>query len=173
MHTTVLWHGEDLDRLTDAAHAQLVGEVARRFAVLGWTASIEVTFQIFGERGSIDLLAAHQASGSVVVIEVKSVVPDLQAMLATLDRKVRLAPRILEERGLPRPTGAVSRLLVLPSSSTTYRRAAQFRALETALPARTLEVRRWLIHPNGTLQGIWFVPPVPSPGSRKQLRVPE
>ena len=93
-------------------------------------------FNIRGERGSIDILAFHRATGSLLVIEVKSVVPDLQAMLSGLDRKSRLAPEIARERGWPVKT--VTRLLVLPDDRTARRRIdAYATTFETALPART------------------------------------
>ena len=43
----------------------------------GWDVATEVSFNVRGERGSIDILAFHQATGSLLVIEIKSVVPDL------------------------------------------------------------------------------------------------
>ncbi|MBI2782085.1 MAG: hypothetical protein HYX55_09865 [Chloroflexi bacterium] len=56
--------------------------VAGQLRALGWEVVLEATFFIRGERGSIDVLAWHAASRVVLVIEVKSVVPDIQAMLA-------------------------------------------------------------------------------------------
>ena len=53
-----------------------------------------------GERGSIDILAWHPLTRVLLVIEIKSVVPDIQATLAGLDRKVRPRSAIGEERGL-------------------------------------------------------------------------
>lgn len=66
----------------------------------GWEVIPEVTFQVRGERGSIDVLSRH-GNGAMLVIEVKSVVPDIQALLSSLDRKVRLAAEIGRERGWP------------------------------------------------------------------------
>src|SRR5580765_2408298 len=53
---TVSWRGGDLDRLIDAEHARLVGEIARRLESAGWEVAVEVTYSEFGERGSIDVL---------------------------------------------------------------------------------------------------------------------
>jgi transcriptional regulator with XRE-family HTH domain len=170
--TKILWHGEELDRLLDADHARLVGEVTRRLTRLGWEVLVEVTFQIFGERGAIDVLALHGEPGASLVVEVKSVVADLQATLATLDKKVRLTPQILRERNRWDAGAPVSRLLVLPANSTTYRRAAGLEALASALPARTVAVRNWLANPAGTLNGIWFVPAVTGTGGRHRVRAP-
>src|ERR1700741_5021336 len=88
------WNGEALDRLLDSAHAQLVEAVATLLQMAGWEVAAEVTFQIRGERGAIDLLGWHAVSRALLVIEVKSVVPDIHAMLGALDRKCRLGAEI-------------------------------------------------------------------------------
>src|SRR4051812_341906 len=51
------WHGERLDRLLDEDHAAVVEAVVARLTGLGWTVAVEVSFSIWGERGSIDVLA--------------------------------------------------------------------------------------------------------------------
>lgn len=91
------WNGEGLDRLLDTAHAAIVEQVVRLLGGAGWLVATEVSFNHFGERGSIDVLAFHPASRLLLVVEVKSVVPDVQATLVTLDRKERLAPQIARE----------------------------------------------------------------------------
>jgi hypothetical protein len=95
----VRWRGEELDRLLDAVHAAIVERLVGLLEALGWRCVAEVAFWIRGEKGSIDLLAWHPATGRLFVVETKSVVPDLQQMLASLDRKVRLAPEIAARRG--------------------------------------------------------------------------
>src|SRR4051794_30151438 len=40
----VYWHGEDLDRLLDAAHAGLVDQVVRLLVANGWEVVPEATF---------------------------------------------------------------------------------------------------------------------------------
>jgi hypothetical protein len=87
-----------------------------------------------GERGSIDILALDPASGALLVIEVKSVVPDIGGMLMTLDRKVRLARQVASEQLGWRAT-SVSRLLVLPEQRTARRRVAEHATtFETSFP---------------------------------------
>lgn len=122
----VLWQGEELDRLLDGAHARLVEVVLIRLAVDGWLAIPEVTFMVQRERGAIDILAWHAGTSSLLVVEVKSVVPDVQATLAGIDRKARLAPSIARDRGWA--AGSVSRLLVLPDDGTARRRVDAFGA---------------------------------------------
>ena len=97
----LLWHGEGLDRLLDGRHAALVDRTLELLASEAWTAAAEVSFNLRGERGSIDILGFHRPTGSLLVVEVKSVVPDMQAMLVALDRKGRLGAEIARERGWP------------------------------------------------------------------------
>src|SRR4051812_2800646 len=60
----VYWHGEELDRLLDAAHAGLVDQVVQLLVAHGWEVVPEATFNEFGERGSIDVLAFHPEAGA-------------------------------------------------------------------------------------------------------------
>jgi transcriptional regulator with XRE-family HTH domain len=152
------WNGEALDRLLDGAHARIVDVVAAQLRALGWEVVLEATFFIRGERGSIDILAWHAASRVVLVIEVKSVVADIQAMLASLDRKLRLGMEIAHGRGWS-PV-AVARLLVVGDSRTSRRRVEAVSATFAAeFPQRAIEVRRWLASPTPTapLRGLWFL----------------
>jgi transcriptional regulator with XRE-family HTH domain len=170
LEVRVLWHGEGLDRLLDAAHADLTDAVLRILVDCDWDVATEVSFNVRGDRGVIDILAFHRASGSLLVIEIKSVVPDLGAMLGTLDRKARLASGIARERGW-RVT-SVSRLLVLPDDRTARRRVAQHASIfAAALPARTAAVRRWLKVPMGSLDGVLFLSDVHQVSTRHRVGV--
>lgn len=128
----------------------------------------EVTFQGGGDRGSIDILAWHEATGTLLVIEVKSVVPDVQATLMGLDRKARVAPALAPARGWVVST--VARLLVLPDDRSARRRIAEFSAtFSRALPARTSEVKRWLRAPDGPLSGVLFLSDLPPRQARQRV----
>jgi transcriptional regulator with XRE-family HTH domain len=156
LNVRLLWQGEALDRLLDAGHAELVERAIAILASPDWEIATEVSFNVRGERGSIDILAFHRASGALLVIEVKSAVPDMQAMLFGLDRKGRIASDLARERGWA--VTSVSRLLVLPDDRTARRRVAAHAAtFRVALPARTVEVKRWLKAPIGPMAGILFV----------------
>ena len=48
------WNGEGLDRLLDAEHAAIVEAVVRTLRSSDWLVATEVSFNNFGERGSID-----------------------------------------------------------------------------------------------------------------------
>jgi transcriptional regulator with XRE-family HTH domain len=171
----VLHQGEALDRLLDEAHARLVDLLVERLRALGWVVAVEVSFSRYGERGSIDVLAWHPVRRALAVFEVKSVTPDLQALLAGLDRKARLAPSIASERGWE-PV-AVARILVLGETSTNRDRLARHAStVDAALPAGTRDVRRWLAEPVAPgIAGVLFLrdvrPTGVAAGGRHRVRV--
>lgn len=122
----------------------------------GWECQAEVTFNVYGERGAIDVLAWHRTQAALLVIEVKTVVPDIGPMLGTLNRKTRMARRIAAEHGW-RPA-TVPRILVFAEGPTTRRHVARHRAtFEAALPDRNVAVKRWLRQPIGHISGLWFL----------------
>jgi len=85
----VRWRGGDIDRLLDRGHAELGEHVAALLESLRWTVVAEVSYSIFGERGSIDLLAWHPASRVLLVIEIKT---ELTSIKETLRRPRREGP---------------------------------------------------------------------------------
>jgi transcriptional regulator with XRE-family HTH domain len=152
------WNGEGLDRLLDRDHATIVEEVVRILRVADWLVATEVSFNVYGERGSIDILAFHVPTRVLLVVEVKSVVPDVQATLVTLDRKERLAMQIARDRGWH--AIAVARLLVIRDGRTSQRRVEQHAAtFGNAFPDRIGQVRRQLRKPDPRqpLRGLWFL----------------
>lgn len=164
----VLWQGEELDRLLDRDHAHLVEWVVRRLTADGWEVAPEATFRVGSERGSIDVLAWHPATGHLLIVEVKSVVPDVQATLAGVDRKARVAVAVARQRGWP--AGPVSRILVLPDDRTARRRLSRFAAtFGKAFPARTIEIRRWLAAPDHSIAGVMFVANATQTGARHRV----
>jgi transcriptional regulator with XRE-family HTH domain len=149
----ILWQGEGLDK----DHAAIVEQVIRWLRAEGWDVVPEATFVLAGQRGSVDVLAFQAATGSLLIVEVKSVVPDMQAMLSSMDRKMRAAPILARERGWR--IASVSRVLVLPDDRTARRRIETHRAtVDAVLPARTRDVRRWARSPSGAIAGILFLP---------------
>jgi transcriptional regulator with XRE-family HTH domain len=162
----VRWHGEGLDRLLDQAHAALVERFVDLLRDSGWEVAVEATFNVYGERGSVDVLGWFAATRSLLIAEIKSVVADAQWTLAPLDRKVRHGGRIGHGRGWE-PV-AVSQVLVVRDGSTNRRRIADLAAtFEAALPARGTEFRRWLRAPSGSLSALIFLPDAPQKGTRR------
>jgi transcriptional regulator with XRE-family HTH domain len=152
----IRWRGESLDRLLDEAHASIVGRLVEVLTPLGWQTWLEVTFSVYGERGSIDVFAWHPRTMALLIIEVKSVLADAQGTLSPLDRKTRLGRRIAQERGIDPLT--VARLLVVGDTMANRRRVDRFAALfDAALPERGRAVRRWLREPLGVIAGLLFV----------------
>ena len=80
------WRGADLDKLMDERHALMVRRVVSRLASMNWQALTERTFSVWGERGSVDVLAWHAPDRALLVVEVKTKLPDLQDLLQ-MDRK--------------------------------------------------------------------------------------
>lgn len=164
----LLWQGEALDRLLDADHAALVERVVTWLRGEGWEVVPEATFAIGGERGSIDVLAFHAGTGALLVVEVKSVVPDVQGTLSGIDRKARIAPALARARGWN--VTSVGRLLVLPEDRTARRRVARHAStFEATLPERNVEVRRWVREPSGGLRGLVFLTNANQRGARHRV----
>lgn len=168
---SVRWHGEALDRLLDEGHASLVDVVVRLLGAVGWQVEVEVSFATGGERGSIDVLAYHPATASLVVGEVKSVVPDAQATVFLLDRKARVAPELARRRGLD--VRRVSRVLFVGDDKTARRRIARHAALwAAALPVRGRSVTAWLRNPGDPpISGLLFLPRPSGAASWDAVRV--
>ncbi|TMF33733.1 MAG: hypothetical protein E6I26_13740 [Chloroflexi bacterium] len=158
------WRGERLDRLVDEVHAAIVEAIVRRLTKFGWTVEVEVSFSIWGERGSIDVFAFHPAHRALLVVEVKSVVPDSQSTLHGLDRKTRLAPQLAAKRGWR--VRHTSRLLVIDDTSTSRRRIARLAATyDVALPLRGRDVTAYLRRPDRPISGLLFLPDDSQKGS--------
>lgn len=154
---TLRWRGPKLARLLDRRHAQLQNRVAGLLAAAGWEIHVEESFNFYGERSSVDVLAWRPDRRALLLVEIKSELVDLQETIRTLDMKARVVPdAMFRSRGW-RPT-AVAAVLVLPDATVHRNAVARHAALlAAALPARTLAVRRWVRDPAGSLRGIWFV----------------
>lgn len=152
------WRGGQLARLLDSRHASIVEEVVAALGSRGWEAVVEYTFAVYGERGSVDVLAWHSRCRALLLVEVKTEIADLQGLLSVLDRKARLVPGLVAaERGWRATTLGV--VLVLGEGGSTRGALARHRATFAAsLPGRTIEVRRWIQEPApGGLRGVWIL----------------
>lgn len=159
------WNGAAADRLLDKRHAAIVERVVRLLKLRGWTVYVEVSFSEFGERGSIDILAARRAEQVVIICEIKTALGSLEETNRVLDLKVRLAPTIVFKRLGWRPTN-VARLLIVPSKNSMRRVLdAHSATMHAIYPARGREVRAWLRRPDSTISGLWFVSIGPNPSS--------
>jgi hypothetical protein len=153
-----LRRGGDAARLLDAGHAQLVEAVIGILRRFDWIVVAEYTFSRYGERGSVDIVAWHALTRSLLLVEVKTRLVDVQELLATLDRKCRVVPPLLaRDHGWRRPVG-VGRVVVVHDASTARRVVARHaETFSSALPKRSADVRQWVRRPSGPMAGVWFL----------------
>ena len=151
------WHGGELERLVNAGHSAMHEAVATMFGRLaGWTFVPEVSFSIYGERGVVDIVGWHAESRSLLVIELKTEIVDVQELAGNVDRKTRLGKVIVRERGWePR---VVSTWVIVADGTTNRRRVADHRGmLRAALPAGGREMAAWLREPDGRIGALSFL----------------
>jgi transcriptional regulator with XRE-family HTH domain len=149
----VRWHGRgDLDRLLDGGHAKLVSTWANWHLAAGWEPWAEASFSVYGERGRIDLLSFHPATGILEVAECKTGIWDTQETLGLLDVKVRLAPQVAAERGWQ--VRAVVGALVLADGRTVRRRISEHEALFSRYAVRGKTAQAWIQEPHPFATGI-------------------
>ena len=162
------WRGGELDRLLNSRHAALTEAVARWLRSAGWEVLPEVTFSVYGERGVIDLLGWHAATRTLLVVEVKTEIVDVQELIAVLDRKTRLAPIVSRDRDwFP---ANVATLLVVADSATNRRRvSAHSTLLRSAYPVDGRSVRAWVRRPVGRIAGLAFYADSNRRGGRADL----
>jgi transcriptional regulator with XRE-family HTH domain len=154
----VRWRGGELERMLSRRHAALHEALARCFGRLaGWRLLAEVSFSIYGERGIIDALAWHAATRSLVVIELKTEIVDVQGLLGAVDRYRRLARTVARDRGL-NPL-AVSVWVVLADGRTNRRALADHvTLLRGRFPLDGRGMRRWLRDPRSEVSALTFLP---------------
>jgi transcriptional regulator with XRE-family HTH domain len=151
------WRGPKLARLLDRRHAQLQNLAVSALCARGWEIRPEVTFNDFGDRGSVDILARKAGIPALLILEIKSELDSLEETLRTLNMKVRVVPGVVR-REFGWTPGAVGVVLVLPDGSSHRDTVARHASLiDSALPDRTVAVRRWLDNPCGDMRGVWFL----------------
>ena len=152
------WRGGDLGRLLNARHSAMHEELSGRFVSLeDWVIEPEVSFSVFGERGVIDALAWHGATGSLLVIELKTEFVDVNELMGSVDRKRRLAADVARDRGWR--VQSVSTWVAVADGRTNRRTLARHRlTLRTKFPADGHALGAWLRHPAATINALGFVP---------------
>ena len=151
------WNAGDLDRLLGARHSAMHEAVAGVFQRLpDWEIAPEVSFSIFGERGVIDVLAWHAASRTLLVVEMKTEIVDVNELMGKADQRRRLAARIAADRGWRAATVAV--WVVVADSRTNRRRLAAHRTvLRAAFPIDGRSVSSWLRRPSEPFTALSFL----------------
>lgn len=154
------WRGGELNRLLDHDHAALASAVQRRMGAAGWLTAIEVTYSRYGERGSVDILGFHPATRVLLVVEVKTVLADIQGMLRPIDTKTRLGSSIGRDQGWA--ARAVVPCLVVAAGTTTRRRLSTNAPLFNRFTIRGRAALRWLRAPLGAPSGLLLLMELPS-----------
>ena len=137
----------------------------------GWEVLVEYGFNHYGDRGSVDVLAWHEDSRTLLIVEVKSRLTDLQAAFTSFARKLRIVPGlVVREHGWD--SRSVSRLLVMPGTTANRATVARHQAtFDVVLPDRMPAIRSWLRRPNGSLAGLWFLSSMPTGTATNVIRV--
>ena len=155
----IRWRGAELDQLIDRAHARLVVAAAKRLERAGWAVRVEVSFNHFGDRGRCDLVSWHPASRTLLIVEVKSRLGNLQETLGRLDVKVRLGHVICQQLGLPKPDRTVASL-VMAEDGANRRVLRAHEPLFRSFGMRGRAALRWLHAPIASASGlVWFESP--------------
>jgi transcriptional regulator with XRE-family HTH domain len=149
------WRAGDLDRLLNARHSRLHEAVARAFAGAypEWTLVPEVSFSVFGERGVVDLVAWHEATQALLLIELKTDIADVNELVGTFHRKVRLGREIAAERGW-RPATLSGWVIVAPGRTNRERIWAHGAMLRAAFPMNGRSIGAWLRRPSGSVSAL-------------------
>lgn len=137
--------GDTAPGLRDDEHAAVVDHIKRRLERNGWNVIAEASFSEYGERGRVDLLAWHPETGMLVIVEVKTVLIDVQDLLGALDIKERLAGKIAAQRGW-RPRD-VSVMLVVTDTDASRGQVARLPALFASFTTRGAQVAAWIGNP--------------------------
>jgi len=158
-------------RMLNAEHSQLQDWLVARLQLLGWEVVPEASFSIYGERGVIDILAWHPQLRALLIVEIKTALVDVGELLATNDRRLRLAVRIATDRGWA-PLVIGSWVAVKDSSTNRQRLAANAQLIRSALPDDGRRVGPWLRRPDRPLRALGFLPNVAHGDTNEDRRLP-
>ena len=84
------WRGGKLARLLDRRHARLQNIVAAMLVARGWEILTEATFNRYGDRGSLDLLAWRKDYLALLIIEIKTELDSIEETVRVLHMKTRV-----------------------------------------------------------------------------------
>ena len=151
---SIQWRGGELDRLLDADHAAVQERWARRKLRLrpSLRSRQEVTYNHYGDRGSIDDLAFDPLTGVLVMTEIKTGIYEIGATLAKMDEKERLAIGIARRLGWA--AQRVVPCLVFADTRTNRRRVADHAAQFARFDCRGHAAAAWLRDPAGPIGGL-------------------
>jgi transcriptional regulator with XRE-family HTH domain len=150
------YRGSEAARLLSHRHS-LLADSFSRFAARqsGWIFEPEVSFSVSGEYGVLDDLGWNQARAHLLIVELKTEFADMNAMLGTVGRYLRLARAIARARGWE--PKMVSVWLIVLDTRTNRRHAAEHSALLRArFPTQGPQLRQFLANPDAPVMGMSF-----------------
>ena len=150
------WKGVNLERLVHGAHTALQEAVLAYVNGLeGWVGRPEVSFAVHRERGVIDVLAWHEATRTLVIIEIKTLLVDPAELVAKMGQRSRLALQIAATQGW-RPK-QVATWVIFTDTRTNRRQVGEHRELLQGLAQMDgRQVRAWLRSPTGPMSALSF-----------------
>lgn len=152
--------GGELARTADEEHALIVERIAALLTDAAWIVEPEASFNHFGERGRIDLLAHQPSTATLLLVEVKTVFTDLQEMFGSMNVKRRLAPQFASERGWHvKQTGSLLAVASSPGASNIVRQHA---TLFAPFRSTGAQIRQWIRRPSGDARMLLWVSPPPT-----------
>ena len=134
--------------LMDARHARLQNWIVGVLRQHGWSVLVEHSFNHYGDRGRIDVLAYHPIDRVVLVIEVKTRIDDVGDILGRLDVKRRVAP--IHAREQQWNARKVVPMLLILDQRTNRRRIADHATVFSSFTVRGRSASAWLRRPAGT-----------------------
>jgi transcriptional regulator with XRE-family HTH domain len=150
------WNGTELDRLLNAGHSAMHELVVGTLTAAGWEVVPERSFSIWGERGVIDIVAWLAPSRTLLIVELKTEIVDVQRLIGTVDRYRRLAPQMVRDLGWEPVT--VGAWVAVAESPTNRRRLGEHAGvLRAAFPSDGRTVAGWLRRPSGPLLALSFL----------------
>ena len=162
----------DLDRVVNGRHTAMgVYAIEWLSGFRGWAIKPEVSYSEYGERGAIDLLCWHEERRALLVVELKTELLDFGDLLAKLDAKRRLAPRVAQRLGWTATSVSVA-LLVADSTTNRRHAAAHGALLGAALPNDGRALVAWLRQPVDAIHALRFVADVRGGHARAAFAAP-
>ena len=135
--------------LTDRRHAAIQNWLAGTLRQHGWVVDVESSFNNYGDRGRIDVLAFHPGRQILLVVEIKTEVRDVQDLIGRLDVKQRVARQLATDRGWE--VAAIVPAIVLREDRTIRRRITGHPALFARFRLRARAARAWLRLPGAPI----------------------
>jgi transcriptional regulator with XRE-family HTH domain len=133
--------------LNDERHARLQNWLVGLLRQHGWSVLVEHSFNHYGDRGRIDVLAHHPIAHVLVVVEIKTRIDDVGDVRGRLDVKQRVAPVLARDQRWP--ISAVVPMLLILEQRTNRRRVADHARVFEVYPIRAQPATAWLRRPRG------------------------